>query len=193
MSDKNSYLLKTSIERDLPIPVLKPFAQILNENFFLILVLTLSTLVIIIWRFLRKKNSKPEESNTQVVVDPYKEAIEAIDKLQGQKNINPKPFVFKLSEILRIYVERLFNLPAMELTGEEFLREISEHAFFKNRFEEVLKKFVEQGDSIKYSSDQNKGYDTKDLLDIALRFVNDTHQKLKSENLSNDKVSEGQE
>ena len=115
------------------------------------------------------------------------------DKLQGQKNINPKPFVFKLSEILRIYVERLFNLPAMELTGEEFLREISEHAFFKNRFEEVLKKFVEQGDSIKYSSDQNKGYDTKDLLDIALRFVNDTHQKLKSENLSNDKVSEGQE
>ena len=193
MSDKNSYLLKTSLERDLPIPVTKPFAQILNENFFLILVLTLLILVIIIWRFLRKKNSKPEESNTQVVVDPYKEAIEAIDKLQGQKNINPKPFVFKLSEILRIYVERLFNLPAMELTGEEFLREISEHAFFKNRFEEVLKKFVEQGDSIKYSSDQNKGYDTKDLLDIALRFVNDTHQKLKSENLSNDKVSEGQE
>ena len=193
MSDKNSYLLKTSLERDLPIPVLKPYAQILNENFFLILVLTLLILVIIIWRFLRKKNSKPEESNTQVVVDPYKEAIEAIDKLQGQKNINPKPFVFKLSEILRIYVERLFNLPAMELTGEEFLREISEHAFFKNRFEEVLKKFVEQGDSIKYSSDQNKGYDTKDLLDIALRFVNDTHQKLKFENLSNDKVSEGQE
>ena len=99
------------------------------KTFFLILVLTLLILVIIIWRFLRKKNSKPEESNTQVVVDPYKEAIEAIDKLQGQKNINPKPFVFKLSEILRIYVERLFNLPAMELTGKSFLeKSLSMHS-----------------------------------------------------------------
>ena len=73
---------------------------------------------------------------------------------KNEKIGDPKPFVFRLSEILRVYVERLFKLPAMELTGEEFMREIATHSFFKNRYESTLMEFIEQEDRIKYSKEE---------------------------------------
>ena len=92
--------------------------------------------------------------------------------------MSPKPFIFRLSEILRIYVEKVFNVPAMELTGEEFMREIASHSFFKNRYDEILREFIRQGDRIKYSEENFEDGEMNLLMQTALHFVQDTHEKL---------------
>ena len=59
----------------------------------------------------------------------------------------------------------------MELTGEEFMKEISSHSFFQNRFEDTLSEFIKRGDFIKYSDDHCTSQATDQLLEIALNFV----------------------
>jgi hypothetical protein len=95
--------------------------------------------------------------------------------------LQPKPFVFRLSEILRVYVEKLFKVPAMELTSEEFMREIVSHSFFRNRYEELLREFMDRGDRVKYSTESMNREEMNLLLNTALHFVKDTHLKLEEE------------
>ena len=66
----------------------------------------------------------------------------------------------------------------MELTGEEFMREIASHSFFKNRYDKILQEFVDQGDRIKYSKENSADGQMNLLLETALHFVKDTHEKL---------------
>lgn len=181
-SKSASYLLELNLETDSPIPVYKTITQIFEENlyWFLIPILTI-TLAFIFWRFIKKKKLNLEEKEVALPVDPFEEAIRSISELQNEKIGDPKPFVFRLSEILRVYVERLFKLPAMELTGEEFMREIATHSFFKNRYESTLMEFIEQGDRIKYSKEEFSLTITEQLLELALHFVKDTHAKLLEE------------
>lgn len=181
-SKSASYLLELNLETDSPIPVYKTITQIFEENlyWFLIPILTI-TLAFIFWRFINKKKLNLEEKEVALPVDPFEEAIRSISELQNEKIGDPKPFVFRLSEILRVYVERLFKLPAMELTGEEFMREIATHSFFKNRYESTLMEFIEQGDRIKYSKEEFSLTITEQLLELALHFVRDTHAKLLEE------------
>ena len=76
----------------------------------------------------------------------------------------------------------------MELTGEEFIREIMSHSFFRNRYEDLLREFVNRGDRVKYSEETADQDEMKLLLDSALHFVKDTHQKLRDEQLAKGSV-----
>jgi hypothetical protein len=180
---QKAYLLDPSVESDNPLPVFKSVGEIVSENLTLLLVI-LSSLIffLVAWYLLKKKNQQTQEEELSTPTDPFEDAIESIHQLQKQSpRLLPKPFVFKLSEILRIYIERLFRFPAMELTGEEFMREIASHSFFQNRYEDLLREFVERGDRVKYSEESIDGTETDHLLDSALHLVKDIHAKLEEE------------
>ena len=175
-----AYLLDSNREADLPIPIFKSFSQLIEENLSLV-VLIICTIIAVLFLILllrKKKNGESSEKEPEII-DPYKDALSNIQSLQDQKPIlSAKPFVFRLSEILRIYVERVFKVPAMELTGEEFMREIASNNFFKNRYDKILQEFVNQGDRIKYSKENSEDGQMNLLLETALHFVKDTHKKL---------------
>lgn len=178
-----SYLLDSSYLSDSPLPVFKTFQDILKENLTALVVLFVFLgLVLIVWFYLKYKKRKIPEVETEVFSDPYEDALIAIADLQKKSShLNPKPLLFKLSEILRVYVERLFLFPAMELTGEEFMREIASHSFFDDDFESLLKDFVSRGDRIKYSEETIDEQETKDLLNSALQFVKEANAKFEQE------------
>ena len=178
-----AYLLDSDREKDLPIPIFKSFSQLLEENLaFLIsfcLILLISSLVFL---FIKRKKKTEINQMEPEPTDPYEDALEGIQSLQSQNPpLQAKPFVFRLSEILRIYVERVFRVPAMELTGEEFMREIASNTFFKNRYDKILQEFTEQGHRSKYSKESTEDGQRMRLLDTALHFVKDTHAKLEDE------------
>ena len=178
-----SYLLDSSYLSDSPLPVFKTFQDILKENLTALVVLFVFLgLVLRVWFYLKYKKRKIPEVETEVFSDPYEDALIAIADLQKKSShLNPKPLLFKLSEILRVYVERLFLFPAMELTGEEFMREIASHSFFDDDFESLLKDFVSRGDRIKYSEETIDEQETKDLLNSALQFVKEANAKFEQE------------
>lgn len=180
---QKSYLLDPSVKSDNPLPVFKSVGEIVSENLTLIIiVLSCFLLSVIAWYFLKRKKDQSQVEQPSPPIDPYEDAIEAINELQSQRpRLLPKPFVFKLSEILRVYIERLFRFPAMELTGEEFMREIASHSFFKNRYEDSLREFVKIGDLIKYSEERTDGKEIDHLLESALHLVKDTYAKFEEE------------
>ena len=178
-----AYLLDSEREKDLPIPIFKSFSQLLEENLFFLILFCLILLSFSLVFLFIKRNKKSEINQVDPEpTDPYEDALEGIRSLQSQNPpLQAKPFVFRLSEILRIYVERVFRVPAMELTGEEFMREIASNTFFKNRYDKILQEFIEQGDRIKYSKESTEDVQMMGLLDTALHFVKDTHAKLEDE------------
>jgi hypothetical protein len=174
------YLLEQNREQDSPIPIFKTFGQLLEENVLPISVFLIFLLLVALILIILKKNKQMKtDLNEPEPVDPFEEALSCIETLQSQRPpLSAKPFVFRLSEILRIYVERVFKVPAMELTGEEFMKEIASHSFFKNRYDQSLREFIDQGDQIKYSKEKTDDGQMTLLLDTALHFVKDTHAKM---------------
>ena len=116
-----AYLLDSDREKDLPIPIFKSFSQLLEENLaFLIsfcLILLISSLVFL---FIKRKKKTEINQMEPEPTDPYEDALEGIQSLQSQNPpLQAKPFVFRLSEILRIYVERVFRVPGERESPEE--------------------------------------------------------------------------
>ena len=182
ISDK-PYLLDPRIQSEDTLDVYKSFWQILSENLTWIAISFLILISILLFIFLKRRNQNNNEiDDIEVQIDPYDEALQAIEELQAKKtNIQPKPFVFRLSEILRIYIQKRFKMPAMELTGEEFIIEILSNPFFSGNYEALLREFVSQGDRVKYSKETTENSQISLLLDSALYFVKDTNNRLKAE------------
>ncbi|MFP6855065.1 MAG: hypothetical protein VB980_04720 [Opitutales bacterium] len=181
-----SHFLETNLERDVPVPLYKSLWAILEENQSVFAIIGgIALLITIAWwlqRHLRKN-----ESNEKMVAsrDPYEEAMESLEALANESNrMEAKPFTFRLSEVLRTYVQGRFELPALELTGEEFIRETVEHKFFRNHYDELLREFIDKSEVVKYSRESMDGEGLKILLGSALHFVKDTHRRLEEENAS---------
>jgi hypothetical protein len=182
-SISKGFLLDSDRKLDKPVKIYKDFYQIVSENIYITgTILACILIVFFIFFYLKKRKGKKPIEEEIVVIDPFEEAIKEISNLQNQTPApQPKPFVFKLSEILRVYVQRAFNVPAMELTGEEFMREIATHTFFKNRFDHSIQEFVLQGDRVKYSNDNIDSKEMSVLLETALSFVKGSNEKLMEE------------
>ena len=178
ISNQKSYLLDPTVLVDSPIPVFKSLGQLAKENIWgilIVLIFLLSTLLL----YLYKKKIHPieEAKETEPEIDPFTEALKQFNELSTSAPLpKAKPFVFKLSEILRLYVERQFKLPAMEKTGEEFIQEVSIHPLLRQKFEMPLRKFVQRGDRIKYSAENFDSKELTSLLDSAREFVCDAQK-----------------
>ena len=182
------YLLDSSVQSDDPLSIYKSLWQILYENSIWILILVGIVLAIFVFLFCKKKKKAEElKEPTEITIDPYEEALQAIQELQANKTqLEPKPFVFRLSEILRIYVQRRFKMPAMELTGEEFIVEIVSNPFFSGNYEKLLRDFVNLGDRVKYSKETTEKSQINLLLESAIHFVKDSHNRLQANEIEKD-------
>lgn len=190
--NQNSFLEKKR-ESDAPIPLYKSISEILTENWWILTLAggLVTTIILVFW--LRRHFRKDAIGETEIPTrDPYEEAIEALDALDAEcQRMDAKPFVFRLSEVIRVYVERCFALPAMELTGEEFLREVAEHKFFRKRYDDLLHDFIDRSDMVKYSRESIDGEGLRLLLDSAVHFVKDSHRRLEKEAMkTKDQLSE---
>ena len=159
---------------DSPVPIdLSDFPW----SWVVLIALTVLASALLLYFYKRKSGPSEQIKETEPEVDPFAQALEQLDELSSlMPKLNAKPFIFKLSEILRLYVERQFKLPAMEKTGEEFIHEVSIHPLLRQKFEIPLKKFVQRGDLIKYSAENFNAQELKSLLDSAREFVSDAQK-----------------
>lgn len=109
-------------------------------------------------------------------LSPYDEATGQLKKLEQEKlwqKGEVKKYHSEISDIIRIYLERQFNFPAMEQTTDEIL-------FSVNKYEEIrgwdylLKQILTTADLVKFAKYQPLPDENSLSLKNAFEFVEKT-------------------
>ena len=77
------------------------------------------------WWWFRRRTAGHGASLPPPMVAPDVEALGQLDALAADTTVDCKVFYFRLSAIVRRYLERRFDIPAVEMTTEELLPAVS--------------------------------------------------------------------
>jgi hypothetical protein len=101
--------------------------------------------------WLWKRRKKPETMLPKAPpMAPDAEAYDALDALAAENGLDPKQFYFRLSAVLRHYMERRYAFPAAEMTTEELLPQVDQLTLEASLVQE-LKAFCRMVDPIKFA------------------------------------------
>jgi hypothetical protein len=110
--------------------------------------------------------------------DPREEARAALEELRRSGLLEGELFgelYYRLTLIVRTYLERATGLKAPERTTEEFLREIEEHPAYPHAAKLELRAFLSAADPVKYAAQRPDAETVKKSLDAALHLVDSIH------------------
>lgn len=115
---------------------------------------------------------------------PHLWALRQLDQLAADRLIERgelEPFFFRLSTIVRQYIERRFAIMAAEQTTDEFLREARRHPTLDDSQRALLADFLRLADMVKFARFQPQRDESEQALAAARNFVQQTAPRLQSE------------
>jgi hypothetical protein len=138
--------------------------------------LLLVALLIGIWYYFKNRKKQPEIVEVKIPSRPAHEiAIEALDQLkeekiwQNQEN-GIKRYHSQLSDIVRIYIEHRYKIPAMELTTDEILNNFKRSSM-SDELKGQLKQLLQLSDLVKFAKAQPLPNEHELSLSNAYAFV----------------------
>ena len=137
--------------------------------------LGVALLTILFFRFTGKQHHQTRESIN--LKNYYLETIRKLDELEKKDLLNQAQFeIFhtELSEILRDYLEDHLCLRAREQTTEEFISEIVEKNKFTDDQQQILKRFLQLADLVKFATFQPDSELSVEALQKVRLFVQHT-------------------
>ena len=137
--------------------------------------------LIFIWRWWRRRHpARPTESLP--LCSPYQLAQQGL--LAARVHLRPgaaTALALALSDTLRTYVEAVLQIPAPEMTTEEFLPHALKHPLLRGDSADRLQRFLQACDLVKFARQDLDTTRMEELWSSAERFVEDTHQQLETE------------
>lgn len=146
----------------------------LYDYWWLILILILS-IAGIIWGYRRYKEKgfilpkKPEPL-------PYDVAIKELNKLKSLslwENGEEKEYFTRLTDILRIYLDKRFGINAIEMTTPQILEKLNENVSIRDK-KDYIRRILDTADFVKFAKVRPLAADNIAAFDSALRFVEET-------------------
>ena len=104
-------------------------------------------------------------------------AYRELERLLAEKLLDEgqiKLFYYKLSDILRHYIENRFGLHAPERTSEEFLEELRSSDVLQTDHKQLLKEYMQHCDLVKFAEYQPESEDIQKTFDACKRFIVET-------------------
>ncbi|MGC9150742.1 MAG: hypothetical protein ACP5F6_03145 [Microbacter sp.] len=156
-----------------------PFNWIrLWETVFFILLLLLLLILggYYLWKRVLKKPI-PFVSPSQRILSPHEEALEALKEIERQKiwqQGREKEYFTQLTDVLRNYIERRFNIPALEMTSSDLLEEAK---LIQKEFPgayDGLKRVLQIADLVKFAKWHPMPEENDLSLNLSYLFVNQT-------------------
>jgi hypothetical protein len=184
----NSVPLDSTI-RDIKQPVNVPvsFAEIFP---FLLLGAGILALAYAVFYFLRKRKRKePLFTSVKPMDPPHVIALRELDELKEaklwQKNAY-KLYYTRLTEIIRMYMERRFGIPAMEQTTFDILRSWKEAGYSDQELDDILKQLLNLADLVKFAKEKPLPTDNEENIKNAYAFVRKTRPVVSEQSKAND-------
>jgi hypothetical protein len=180
----NSVPLDSTI-RDIKQPVNVPisFAEIFP---FLLLGAGILALAYAVFYFLRKRKRKePLFTSIKPMDPPHVIALRELDELKEaklwQKN-EYKLYYTRLTEIIRMYMEKRFGIPAMEQTTFDILRSWKQAGYSDQELDDILKQLLNLADLVKFAKEKPLPTDNEENINNAYVFVRKTRPIVTEQN-----------
>jgi len=142
----------------------------------LAIILLIIALVIIIRRFIQKKPVFAP-STPEVILPPYEVAISKLNAIKQQKpwqQNRTKEYHTELTDVIREYIERTFDIPSLEMTSEEIVQHLNHLKFESKSAYYALLQLLQLADLVKFAK-WNPATDEHELsLSNAYLFVEET-------------------
>jgi len=128
-------------------------------------------------RYLKRK-SDPEGFSQKPLEPAHVVAFRDLDKLKEEKTWTKgevKHYYTRLTEITRHYIERQYDIPAMESTTDEILQAFRRANPEDQLLDEILKELLELADLVKFAREDPLPVDNQTNLNSAYIFVQKTY------------------
>lgn len=152
---------------------------LLMTIFFIWLILVI---ILIIYSFIRKYILKKPIipsvlRKPEIKRPPYEVAIESLDKIKTEKVWQTgriKEYHTELTDVLRVYIEDVFNIHSLEMTSDEILEELQTLKASQRSAHEGLKQILQLADLVKFAKWTPSINENELSLLNAYLFVNQT-------------------
>ncbi|OHB45626.1 MAG: hypothetical protein A2094_01830 [Planctomycetes bacterium GWE2_41_14] len=136
-----------------------------------------------------KKRSKIQEQQF-IRRTPQEIAYELLERLSKEDLIAKglvKEYYYRITNILRHYIEARFGLLAPERTTEEFLTEMAHTNQLDATHKILIREFLERCDMVKYAKYGPSKLEIKETYDAAKRFIDETKERLEEKEVVADR------
>lgn len=106
-------------------------------------------------------------------------AYEQLEALQRANLVTAgkiKEYYFRLSEIVRYYIQNRFQIYAPEMTTEEFLDVVARTRVLADEHAEIVRRFLQHCDLVKFAKYNPEAYEIQEAYLAARRLVDETKQ-----------------
>ena len=128
--------------------------------------------ILTLWVVRRMRRPVPE-----IAIPPHEWAFDQLQRLADEQLVEQglvHEFYFRLSMIVREYIERRFDLRAPERTTEEFLVEVRRDPLLNMQYRDMLGQFLEACDMVKFALYEPQTAEIEQAFNAARDFVDQT-------------------
>jgi hypothetical protein len=180
-----TYLMVHTVAVDTTKPI-KPIKGIMSAPltfrdilpWLLIGLLALLIITFVIYYIIKRKRKEPVfQLRPRIKLKPHEIALRALEQLRTKKLWQQgavKQYYTELTDVIREYLEARFNIPAMERTTFEILRDLKDTSKADEGSMELLKKVLELADMVKFAKWKPGPDENNASLEEGIRFVEQT-------------------
>lgn len=179
-------------------PVFQPKFNWINLLLIILLVLVIHGILIVLFYIYQKyfkKHPVLDSKEMKLLLPPYEVAMSELDKIKQDKpwqQGRSKEYHTQLTDVIREYIERVFNINSMEMTSDEIIDHLKNLRFEKKSAYSGLQQILQLADLVKFAK-WNATPDEHELsLMNAYLFVNQTkvEESKTFEEIKNDEIKE---
>ena len=121
--------------------------------------------------------SKNEKSK-RVIIPPWDTANTKLDEVSELLPMNETKFFVMVSDIIRIYIEAIYELPATESTTKEFLIKLQNSANLNDEVKQILSNFLKEADMVKFAKQPATEEHVRKTLNSIKELVSVTSEEI---------------
>ncbi|MDR4507553.1 MAG: hypothetical protein MRJ65_04835 [Candidatus Brocadiaceae bacterium] len=133
----------------------------------------------VVWFILKRKKGKIVREEVFPQRPPHEIAYELLDQLSQEGLVDKglmKEYYYRVTNIIRHYIEDRFGLAAPERTTEEFLMEMTRANLLGENHKVLIQKFLERCDLVKYAKYGPSRLEVQETFDVARRVIDETRE-----------------
>ncbi len=157
---------------------IKPIIQVSLLWFWILCLVLLLALAYGLYRFIKGRPAAKEKAAPEPLLSPREVALRDLEELDRSgilERSQYRKYYFRLSEILRLFLQHESSLPAVDATTEEILPHLNQSLEFNSEEKIKVSQFLTDMDLVKFARVLPSGVEVKNLRAELRDFIQNFH------------------